>query len=150
MRMTKNAASIKDAERLYGEEAFRPGPSGLVVQDDAGRVFDLEERTARFGEAVIDFAKLIPRSPLTERLITQLVGCGTSVGANYCEADDAVSRKEFFLRAGTCRKESRETKHFVRMVVRAVPELTEAARPLWQEARELNLIFATIYRQRDK
>lgn len=130
------------------EEAF--WSDGGVVREEPipapQRVYDLEERTARFGEAVIDFAKLIPRTPVTQRLIEQLVGCGTSVGANYCEADDAVSKKEFRLRCGTCKKEARETKYFLRMVVRAVPDLKPQARPLWQEAKELHLIFAKIWR----
>lgn len=125
------------------EEALRSGED--VDREEAPRVYDLEERTARFGEAVIDFAKTIPQGPVTNRLIDQLVSCGTSVGANYCEADDAVSRKEFFLRVGTCRKEARETKHFLRMVVRAVPDLKSVARELWQEAREL-FIFSKIHR----
>lgn len=110
--------------------------------------YDLEERTARFGEAVIDFASTIPHGPVTNRLIDQLVGCGTSIGANYCEADDAVSRKEFFLRIGNCRKEARETKHFLRMIVRANPDLKNSARPLWREAREIHLIFSKIYRNK--
>jgi four helix bundle protein len=108
--------------------------------------YDLEERTARFGEAVIDFAKTIPQKPLTSRIIAQLVGAGTSVGANYVEADDAVSKKEFLKNIGTCRKEARETKHFLRMAVRAVPELKPEARKLWAEARELHLIFSKIRR----
>src|ERR1051325_10468342 len=62
---------------------------------DAKPVYDLEERTARFGEAIIDFAKKIPQDAVTNRLISQLVGAGTSIGANYVEADDAVSKKEF-------------------------------------------------------
>ena len=149
--MTRVEPLTNDTVRSYADEAFWASPTSPVVQEGSpGRVFDLEERTARFGEAVIDFAKLFPRGPLTDRLVGQLVGCGTSVGANYCEADDAVSRKEFFLRAGTCRKESREAKHFIRMVVRALPELKDVARPIWQEARELNLIFATICRKKEK
>lgn len=108
--------------------------------------YDLEERTAQFGEAVIDFAKQVPRGPVTNRLIDQLVGAGTSVGANYCEADDAVSKRDFRHRIGTCKKESREPKFFVRMIVRAAPELREQAKPLWQEAKEPHLIFAKIYR----
>ncbi len=143
--MTKRALRLVDAD----EGAFWDDDSPVVGEDAPKakpRAFDLEERTARFGEAVIDFAKLIPRGPLTDRLIGQLVGCGTSVGANYSEADDAISKKAFFLSINTCRRESREAKHFVRMVVRAVPELKEAARPLWQEAKELNLIFAKICR----
>ena len=62
------------------------------------------------------------------RLISQLVGAGTSVGANYVEADDAVSKKEFLKSIGTCQKEARETKHFLRMAARAVPELKPEAR----------------------
>ncbi len=57
--------------------------------------YDLDERTAKFGEAIIDFAKKVPLTPVTKRLIAQLVGAATSVGANYCEADDAVSKKDF-------------------------------------------------------
>jgi four helix bundle protein len=134
---------IEDAFWNDGDE------SGVVREEPLPApqpVYDLEERTARFGEAVIDFANIIPRTPVTGRLIEQLVGCGTSVGANYCEADDAVSKKEFRLRCGTCKKEARETKYFLRMVVRAVPELKAQARPLWQEAKELHLIFAKIWR----
>jgi hypothetical protein len=61
-----------------------------VVREEpnaTGNKYDLEERTARFGETVIDFAKTIPQGPITNRLIDQLVGCGTSIGVNYCEAD---------------------------------------------------------------
>lgn len=108
--------------------------------------FDLEERTARFGEAIIDFAKRIPSPPVTEKLIGQLVRAGTSVGANYCEADDAGSKKEFRHRISICKRESRETKFWIRMIVKAAADFRDEARPLWQEAKELHLIFAAIYR----
>lgn len=108
--------------------------------------FDLEERTALFGETVIDFAKQIPANAVTQRLISQLVGAGTSVGANYCEADDAVSKKEFKQKIGYCKKEARETKFFLSMIVKAAPDLRERAKPIWQEAKELHLIFDKIYR----
>jgi four helix bundle protein len=117
-----------------------------MAQDLPPRVFDLEERTAVFGESIVDFAKTIPLSPITNRLVGQLVGAATSVGANYCEADDAVSKKDFRHKISICKREARETKFFLRMIVRAVPELREAAKPLWQEAKELHLIFAKIYR----
>lgn len=81
--------------------------------------YDLEERTALFGEAIIAFAKTIPRDVVTLPLISQLVRAGTSIGANYCEADDAVSRKEFLQKINTCQKEAKETKHWLRMVVAA-------------------------------
>jgi four helix bundle protein len=123
--------------------------AGVVREEpDTKRVYDLEERTARFGEAIIDFAKTIPQNPVTNRIITQLIGAGTSVGANYVEADDAVSKKDFLKSIGTCRKEARETKHFLRMSACAVPELKPQARKLWMEASELHLIFSRIWRGR--
>lgn len=112
------------------------------------RPFDLEERTAKFGEAVIRFAKRIEISPVTERMISQLVAAATSLGANYCEADDAGTKKEFRYRISICKRESRETKFWLRMVATAVPELADQSRSLWKEAKELHLIFAAIYRRR--
>ncbi|MDP2684000.1 MAG: four helix bundle protein [bacterium] len=109
--------------------------------------WDLEERTAKFGEDIIRFAKKIPVNKVTERIIPEIVVAGTSVGANYCEADDAESSKDFVHKIGICKKESRESKHFLRMIAVAVPELTPEARVLWKEAKELNLIFNSIYKK---
>ncbi len=106
--------------------------------------YDLEERTAKFGEAIIVFAKKVPENSVTRPLVSQLIGSGTSIGANYCEADDAESRKDFIHKIGICKKEARETKHWLRMIALAVPELKEEARKLWLEARELHLIFNAI------
>jgi len=108
--------------------------------------YDLDERTALFGEEVVGFAKKIPVNPVTTRLISQLVGVGTSVGANYGEADDAVSKKDFKFKISICKREARETKFFCRMIAKAVPELRDEARVLAREAQELHLIFAKIYR----
>jgi len=108
--------------------------------------FDLEERTAKFAESVIRFCKKIPRGPGNDRIIDQLVGCSTSIGANYCEADEAVSKKEFVNKIGTCKKEAKETKFFLRMAATAEPDLQAEARLLWREAKELHLIFAKIFR----
>jgi four helix bundle protein len=105
------------------------------------------ERTARFGEAIIAFAKKIPPGPITNRLIDQVVGSGTSVAANYCEADDSVSGKDFKKSIGICRKESKETMFFLRMIAAAEPGLAQEARTLWREAKELNLIFGAIWRK---
>ena len=141
-KMTK-PGNARDYESLFwNDDAL----SIVCEEPDKGRVYDLEERTARFGEAIIDFARTIPQGPVTNRLISQLVGAGTSVGANYVEADDSVSKKEFLKNIGTCRKEARETKHFLRMVVRALPESKPEARKLWLEAKELHLIFSKIWR----
>ena|SRR5687768_12201988 len=125
-----------------------PGSGGGAGRGDRPE-FDLEERTARFGEAVIGFAKRVPVNEVTAPLISQLVRAASSVGANYCEADEAGSGKEFRYRIGVCKREARETKHQIRMVVAAEHDLRDAARPLWQEAKELTLIFAAILRRRD-
>ncbi len=124
-----------------------------MAKDDTGtpkRVFDLEERTAKFGEAIVNFAKKVPVNPVTVPLIGQLVHAGTSVGANYCEADDAGSRKEFRYRISLCKRESRETKHWLRMIAAASNDLADEARVHWREAKELHLIFAAIYRGKKK
>ena len=107
--------------------------------------YDLEERTAKFGEEMVKFAKDMPKNEVTRPIITQLVKCGTSVGANYCEADDAESGRDFKHKIGICKKEAREAKHFLRMAAVALPEMKDRARKLWQEAKELNLIFNKIY-----
>jgi four helix bundle protein len=106
---------------------------------------DLSERCARFGEAIIAFAKKVPVKPLTVRLIPQLVGSGTSSGANYDEANNCESRRDFKHEVSIGRKESREAKYWIRMIVSAVPELKDEGRPLWQEAKELNLIFSAMF-----
>ena len=103
--------------------------------------YDLEERTAVFSERVIDFALVIERNPVTLPLISQLVRAATSIGANYCEADDAETKRDFRHKIGLCRKEARETKYWFRMIARAAPKNKPQARPLWQEAKELHLIF---------
>jgi four helix bundle protein len=114
------------------------------------RVFDLEERTARFGESIIRFCKTIPLNPITQPLVNQLIRSGTSIGANYCEADDAVSKKEFCQKIGHCKKEARETKYWLRMIVTAFTDCREEAKRLWLESKELHLIFAKILRKDKK
>jgi four helix bundle protein len=114
------------------------------------RTYDLEERTAVFSERAIDFALEIERNPVTSPLISQLVDAATSIGANYCEADDTESKKDFRHKIGLCRKEARETKYWFRLIGRASPLSKPAARQLWTEAKELHLIFCKIRRSCDK
>jgi four helix bundle protein len=126
----------------------QPDEFGEAVKSGAksGGKYDLHERTAVFGEKIIRLAGKIPVTAVSQRLISQLVGAGTSIGANYCEADDADSKKDFRHKIGICRKEWKETKYWLRMIVVAAPELRDEARILWQEAKELNLIFGKIRR----
>jgi four helix bundle protein len=127
----------------------------LVLKDEpdtgsARHPFDLEERTARFGERIMRFVKKIPRGPdhpENSRLVDQLVGCGTSVGANYREANEGVSKKDFRHPISRCVKEAKETMFFLRMAATSEPQLTEEARGLYREASELLRIFASMYRK---
>ncbi len=112
--------------------------------------YDLEERTAIFGEAIIEFCLGVPANPVTAPVINQLVRAGTSVGANYCEADDAESKKDFRHKIALCRKEARETKYWLRMIAKAGPTQKGSARKLWIEAKELHLVFAAIVRTTDR
>ncbi len=108
------------------------------------KIYDLEERTAKFGEDIIEFCKILPKNIISIPLIKQITRSGTSVGANYCEADCAETKKDFEHKIGICKKESKETKHWLRMIGKTLPEHINKCRILWKEANELNLIFITI------
>ena len=112
--------------------------------------YDLEERTAKFGENIIDFCKSVPKNQITKSLLDQLIRSGTSIGANYMEAIDGSSKKDFRNKIRICGKESRETKHWLRMISKAEGSTKDAGRVLWQEAHELNLIFRKITQSCDE
>ena len=113
------------------------------------RNYDLEERTAVFGEQIIKFLKSIRRDAINSPIINQLVRSATSIGANYCEGNDAESRKDFRHKMALCRKESRESMYWLRQLSAAHPERVDDARKHWKEAKELNLIFSAIIRKVD-
>jgi four helix bundle protein len=111
------------------------------------RTYDLEERTAKFGESVIELCLKLTETSVSRPLISQLVRAATSVGANYCEADDAETPRDFRHKIALCRKESRETMYWCRMVAKVFPGEKPAIRVIWKEAQELNLIFSTVFRK---
>ena len=111
------------------------------------KIYDLEERTAKFGEDIIVFCKKIPKDEIVRPLVTQLIRSGTSVGANYCEADCAESRKDFEHKLGISKKEAKESKHWLRMVAKAVPAFKNEAKTLWKESNELQLILISIIKK---
>jgi len=106
--------------------------------------FDLEERTAKFGESVIVLCKSVKKDQVNTPLISQIVRSATSIGANYMEANNASSRKDFRNKIYICKKEVQETKHWLRMMAVSIPEQADVLRGLWKEAHELNLIFQKI------
>ena len=108
--------------------------------------YDLEERTAQFGENIIKLCIKLPKSSIVNPLIVQLIKSGTSVGANYSEADDAESKQDFRHKIGLCRKESKESMHWLRMIVKANSNKRDSVTGLWKEAKELTLIFSSIFR----
>lgn len=118
------------------------------IQNLNNKKYDLEERTAKFGEEIIDFSKALSKSVININLISQLIRSGTSIGANYMEADGAESKRDFRHKIAICKKESKETKHWLRMIAKANPSKKEECRKLWQEVQELTLIFSSILRKK--
>ena len=110
--------------------------------------YDLEERTARFGESIIEFLRVIPKDTINVALVKQLIRSATSIGANYMEADGAESKKDFKHKIGICKKEAKETLHWLRMIARSNPNKVSECRILWKEAHELVLIFSSIIRSK--
>lgn len=104
--------------------------------------YDLEERTARFGENIIDLCKKAPKTVITMPILTQVIRSGTSMGANYCEANGASSKKDFRNKIFLCKKESKETKFWLRMLAKAAEEMQAECLSLANEAQELLLIFS--------
>ena len=109
--------------------------------------YDLEERTLKFAEEIIRFAKSLPDNSINRPLISQLIRAATSIGANYCEADAAESKKDFKHKIGICRKEAKETRYWLRLISNANPDKTSECRRLWKESHELLLIFSTIFKK---
>lgn len=103
---------------------------------------NLEKRTAEFGGDVVLFAKKIKRDVINNPLINQIVKSATSIGANYCEATGASSRKDFKNKIYICKKECKETKYWLEIIAKANPEHKEQCRKLWKEVHELTLIFS--------
>lgn len=98
--------------------------------------YDLEERTAKFAEKIVELCKKVPKTVVTIPVIDQLVRSGTSIGAS--------SRRDFKNKVFICKKESNETKYWLRILAKAYGELAEECRKLWQEAQEYTLIFSKI------
>lgn len=108
------------------------------------KTYNLEERTAKFGESVILFCRLLSQDAISKPLITQVVRSATSIGANYMEANGASSKKDFQNKIYICKKETQETKHWLRMLAVDFPSKKTELTILWREAQELTLIFQKI------
>jgi len=108
-----------------------------------GQRYDLEERTFRFADQTKTFLKTLPLSPEKDVYGKQLLRSSASVGANYIEANESLTRREKHHRMGICRKEAKESWYFFRLLHDSGGEENARAR-LEQEAKELTLIFGAI------
>jgi len=140
-RIAKGKAEMAKYESEGSEDAV---PVARV--QTSSRAYDLAGRTQRFGSDIVAYARGVPLIPVTRSLISQLVRAGTSVGANYCEADGAESRRDFRHRIAICRREARETCYWLDMLATALPEAWDNTVELKQEAKELTLIFSASMR----
>lgn len=122
--------------------------SNQVQNSNDKKPYDLEERTALFGKVIIKFLKTVLENQINKSLINQLVRSATSIGANYMEADAAESKKDFNHKISICKKEAKETMHWLGMMAEAVPNQKENCRELWQESHELVLIFSKILQKK--
>jgi len=98
---------------------------------------------------VIGFLKVISKNEITKPLISQCIRSATSIGANYMEADCAESKKDFRHKIAICKKESKETMHWMRIIARGASEEKVNCRILWKEAQELTFIFSAIINKAD-
>ncbi len=108
--------------------------------------YNLEERAEKFGEDIIKFVKTLPYNDINKPLVSQLIRSATSIGANYMEANQASSKKDFKNKIRISQKEANETKHWLRMIAVANSNKDVECKKLSQEAHELTLIFAKISR----
>ena len=113
------------------------------------KIYDLEERTALFAERIRDFCLKLPKNAANTEYIRQLIRAGSSPGANYIEANESIGDKDFLMKIKTCRRESKESGYWLRLVTTDSVELELERYALKQEARELVLIFNSIIKKRE-
>jgi four helix bundle protein len=106
--------------------------------------YDLEERTLKFAQDCIDLAKLILKNSINIELISQFIRASGSIGANYREANDSVTKKDFYHRINISRREAKETKYWLELILHSNPNLHTEVTTLIDEAYQLTKIFAAI------
>lgn len=106
--------------------------------------YDLENRTMQFSKKIIEFCRSISSDAVTLPMISQLVRSGTSVGANYKEANSASSKKDFRNKVYIVKKEAEETLYWLELFATADSSSIKESRLLWKECKEIVLIFGKI------
>ena len=106
--------------------------------------FDLEERTVRFAQDVRRSSRKLLDSPISSGDVRQLLRSSGSVGANYIEANEAVSKRDFLHRLKIARKEAKESGFWLQLLIDLNPESEERLQKLFQESKELRNILTAI------
>jgi four helix bundle protein len=120
----------------------------MPEEEKGPKRYDLEERTLNFAKDVRRFVKELPRTIANEQDVKQLVRASGSVGANYIEANDALSKRDFLMRIKISRKEAKEARYWLQLLDTGAKEILNRHRDaLVQEATELMNIFGSIVRK---
>ena len=119
-----------------------------MAENQKPKQYDLEERTFRFAQRVREFVKKLPQTLANIEDSRQLVDASGSVGANYIEANEAISKKDFVFRIKICRKEVKESRYWLKLVdTNDHSALEQERKELIQEATKLMNIFGAILRK---
>ena len=120
----------------------------MSEEEISSKRYDLEERTFQFAKDVRAFVKALPRTVTNEQDVRQLVRSSGSVGANYIEANESLSKKDFVMRIKISRKEAKESCYWLRLLDTGEKQSLEKVRTaLIQEGTELTNIFGSIVRK---
>lgn len=106
--------------------------------------FDLENRMSKFGKEIVIFCRNLVVDHISRIIVNQLVRSATSIGANYAEANNSSSRKDFRNKVHIAKKEVQKTKHWLLMLKPCFPQYDEKIELFRQEAHELTLILQSI------
>jgi four helix bundle protein len=119
--------------------------------ENQNKIYDLEERTALFTERIRNLCLKLPKNPVSTEYISQLIRAGSSPGANYIEANESIGDKDFKMKIKTCRRESKESAYWLRLVITDGSAEQENERNyLRQEAKKFILIFTAILKKREQ
>jgi four helix bundle protein len=106
--------------------------------------YDLEKRTTEFAKSVIRICNTLPRNPINDRLVGQVVGASGSIGANYREANDALGKKDLVQRMRIARREAKESSHWLELIIEANNDRKADITLLIKENEELKNILSSI------
>lgn len=123
-----------------------PNKVQLLNDQETKKKFDLEDRTLIFSQNIIRLIKSLKKDMVSIPILSQLMRAATSIGANCCEATEAGSKKDFINKITIAKKEAKETRYWLKLMIDIFPSEMTKINSLLSEAQELNLILAAIVR----